>query len=146
MNKQLTKQISIFIILFMVSAFLNLAQGHDKQEKKTKNEPAKKKLQFIYVLKPIPKLVKPENWTERDNQIVGRHFKRLQDFLKEGRLILAGRTLNNDPSTFGIVIFEAQSEKEARQIMEGDPAVKEKIMTAKLFPYRVALMRTQEKK
>ena len=97
--------------------------------------------QFIYVLKLTPRLLDEKNWTEQDNQIVGRHFRRLQRLHKEGRVLVAGRTLNADPSQFGIVVFEAASEEEARELMEADDAVKEKIMTAQLFPFRVALIK-----
>ena len=97
--------------------------------------------QYLIKLQPIPRLVKPENWTEQDNQLVADHFQRLQRLHAEGRVILAGRTLNHDDSAFGIVILEAASEAEARKLMEGDPAVKGGIMTARLFPYRVALIR-----
>jgi len=38
-------------------------------------------------------------------------------------MILMGRTQNNDESTFGIAIFEAEDESAARKIMEADPAV-----------------------
>jgi uncharacterized protein YciI len=60
--------------------------------------------------------------------------------MAEGVVILAGRTLNGDDSTFGIVIFNAGSEEEARRIMESDPAVRQGVMRAELFPYRVALI------
>jgi uncharacterized protein YciI len=57
-------------------------------------------------------------------------------------VLLAGRTLNeSDPSQFGVVIFEAASEEEARAVMEADDAVREKIMTAQLFPFSVALIK-----
>lgn len=46
-----------------------------------------------------------------------------------------------DKKTFGIVIFEADSEEKAKFIMNNDPSVAEGIMKAELFPYRVALMR-----
>ena len=98
------------------------------------------KKQFVYVLKLTPRLLDEKNWTERDKQIVGRHFRRLQQMQKDGRLILAGKTLDDsDPSQFGVVVFEADTEEEARGVMEADDAVKEKIMTARLFPFRVAL-------
>lgn len=97
------------------------------------------KNQFVYFLKLIPRLLEPDNWSEAENDIVARHFDYLKNVLSEGRLILAGRTLNINPS--GIVILETHSEEEARQIMENDPAVREGIMTAELFPYRVALAR-----
>lgn len=100
------------------------------------------KKQFVYVLKLTPRLLDAKNWTEQDKQIVGRHFRRLQQLQKDGRLILAGKTLDDsDPSQFGVVIFEADSEEAARRQMEADDAVREKIMTAQLFPFRIALAR-----
>jgi len=96
--------------------------------------------QYIYVLKLIPELLEEKNWTERENNIVEEHFQVLKELEKEGKLILAGRTLNMDKDTFGIVIFKATSEKNASYIMENDPAVRGQIMTAKLYPYRVALI------
>lgn len=61
--------------------------------------------------------------------------------LEEGKLILAGKTGGMDEKTFGIVIFEADSDEGAKLIMKSDPAVAEGIMKAELFPYNVALMR-----
>ena len=98
--------------------------------------------QFIYVLKLTPRLLDAKKWTAQDEQIVGRHFRRLQQLHGEGRVLLAGRTLNeSDPSQFGVVVFEAADEDEARKLMEADDAVKEKIMTAQLFPFSVALIK-----
>lgn len=96
--------------------------------------------QFIYVLKLILRLLDLDNWTKVEDQIVERHFNSLQSLQKDGRLILAGRTLNDDSDSFGIVILKVESEDEARILMENDPAVKEGIMTAKLYPYSVALI------
>ncbi len=56
-------------------------------------------------------------------------------------MILVGRTLNTDESTFGIAAFEAQAEVAMRVLVYNDPAIKQGVMTATLFPYRVALMR-----
>ncbi|MFE8701982.1 YciI family protein [Cytobacillus sp. FJAT-54145] len=97
------------------------------------------KLQFLYQLKLIPRLLDEKNWTDKENTTVAQHFTYLQDFHKEGKLILAGRTLQTDP--FGIVIVEVETEEEALDIMSNDPAVKEGIMEATLFPYKVALLR-----
>lgn len=96
-------------------------------------------MHHIYILKLISRLVPDENWTEKDNEIVQRHFYKLQDLQKEGKLILAGRTTQGGEGQFGVVILNAD-EEEARQLMNEDPAVKEGIMTAELFPYRVALI------
>ena len=99
------------------------------------------KKQFIYVLKLIPPLLNVANWTEQEEKIVGRHFAKLQELLQEGKLVLAGKTLGIDEKTFGIVILEVETEDEAMIIMRNDPAVSEKIMTAELFPYKIALMK-----
>ena len=99
------------------------------------------KNQFIYVLKLIPSLLNDANWTEREENIVDRHFAKLQELLKEGKLILAGKTLGIDEKTFGIVILEVESEEEALTIMKNDPAVLEGIMNAELFPYKIALIK-----
>ncbi|WP_075619615.1 YciI family protein [Paenisporosarcina indica] len=100
------------------------------------------KKQFIYQLKLIPTLLEEANWTEKENEIVQHHFEVLQSLQQEGKLILAGRTLNTDMSGFGIVILEVDSEEEALELMENDPAVTEGIMEATLFPYRVALIKS----
>jgi len=97
--------------------------------------------QYIYVLKLIPRLLQDENWTEQDEDIVTRHFLRLKRLVEEGNVILAGRTEMMGEKTFGIVILEAGSDAEAEELMRSDPAVAEGIMTAELYPYRIALMR-----
>lgn len=96
-------------------------------------------MHYIYVLKVIPRLVLDKNWTPEDNAIVQRHFQQLVALKAAGKLVLAGRTTFEGEDSFGLVILNAQ-EAEARSIMENDPAVKEGIMTAKLYPYGVALI------
>jgi len=82
-----------------------------------------------------------EGSTPEEDEIVSRHFAYLSDLTQKGLMILVGRTQNKDESTFGIAIFEAQDEEAAREIMENDPAVENGVMTATLYPYKVALMR-----
>lgn len=101
-------------------------------------------MEFIYVLKLIPRLYQEENWTVQDEEIVQRHFERLKEWTDNGKVILAGRTLNEEENAFGIVVFEADDEEQAKAFMIEDPAVAEGIMTAELFPYRVALLRKNE--
>jgi uncharacterized protein YciI len=81
-----------------------------------------------------------EGSTPEERALIGQHFDRLEHLMHEGVVILAGRTLNTDVSTFGIVIFNSQSEETARVLMNDDPAVKGGVFSAELFPYRVALI------
>lgn len=101
----------------------------------------KPKPQFIYVLKPARLAMLTEGPTPEEVETVSRHFAYFQDLTAKGVMILMGRTQNNDESTFGIAVFEAEDESAARQIMENDPAVQGGVMTATLYPYKIALMR-----
>lgn len=95
--------------------------------------------QFLIVLRLTPTYHDLKNWTDKENRIVGEHFRKLQELQKAGKLILAGRTTVEESRTMGLIVFEAASEEEARGVMNADPAVANGIMTAELFPYAVAL-------
>jgi uncharacterized protein YciI len=97
--------------------------------------------QWLYYLKPARLEMVTEGSTPEEDEIVSRHFAYLKDLTEKGVMIMLGRTQNNDESTFGIAIFEAEDEAAARTIMENDPAVKNGVMTATLYPYKIALMR-----
>jgi uncharacterized protein YciI len=97
--------------------------------------------EWLYYLKPARLEMLTEGSTPEEDEIVSRHFAYLSDLTEKGLMILFGRTQTADESTFGIAIFEAEDEAAAREIMENDPAVKNGVMTATLYPYKVALMR-----
>jgi uncharacterized protein YciI len=69
------------------------------------------------------------------------HFKYLKTLLKKKKLFLAGPTLiPQDP--FGVLIFETDSENEARVLLENDPSVKAGIQNiVDLRPIRLSLTR-----
>lgn len=93
---------------------------------------------FIYTLKLKKLYLDRQKWTAREHNIAETHFDHLKKLTKEGKAVLAGRTLNKDETQFGIVILKAASEQEARSLMENDPAVKKGLMTAELYPFRIA--------
>jgi uncharacterized protein len=77
--------------------------------------------------------------TEFESRIVSEHFNYLKQLAKDGVVVLAGRTQNTDYSSFGIVLFNAETIEAAREIMLSDPAVKNNVFRAELFPYKMAL-------
>jgi len=77
--------------------------------------------------------------TDAEQAIVAEHFAYLQELTEKGVIILVGRTLTTDENTMGLAIFRAESEDAARQIMNGDPAVRKGVMTATLYPFKVVL-------
>ena len=96
--------------------------------------------EFIYRIQPTRPEMLSQGPTPDEEARVAEHFQYLKSLLEAGVLILAGRTINSDPSAFGIVVFRAESEAAAEEIMNVDPAVSGGVMQAELFPYRVALM------
>ena len=96
--------------------------------------------QFLYRIQPTRPEMLSEGPTADEEKVVSEHFAYLRGLTEQGVLILAGRTLNRDESSFGIVIFRASSEKAAREMMGNDPAVRKGVMNAELFPFRIALM------
>ncbi|MBU0490924.1 MAG: YciI family protein [Chloroflexi bacterium] len=96
--------------------------------------------QYLYKIQPARPEMLVKGPTPEEEAVVSQHFAYLQRLLGEGVVILAGRTLNTDESSFGIVIFNAPSEEAARRVMHDDPAVQAGVMRAELYPYRIALM------
>jgi len=97
--------------------------------------------QWIYVLRVTRFEMLTGSSTPEEDDILSRHFSNLKDLTEKGVMVLVGRTQTADKDTFGIAIFEAEDETSARVIMENDPAVKNGVMKATLYPYRIALLR-----
>jgi uncharacterized protein YciI len=96
----------------------------------------KNNTEFIYVLNLAEeRLRSPDGWTDRDNELVGIHFKYITELYEKGVVKYVGRTMD-ERSSFGLVVFDADSEEEAREIMENDPAVANGLMTATLYPFK----------
>lgn len=95
-------------------------------------------LQFLYRVRPARAGFYGAP-TPEESRAVDLHFLYLKRATEEGTVILAGRTLNEDEAGFGIVIFAAASEQEARSFADADPAVLAGVFRMELFPFRVAL-------
>jgi len=123
------KAIFLFLSLFLTAQLF--AQDSSKVKMK----------EWLGVLTLAEKYTDEKNWTEKDQAIVGEHFQRLVKMKETGIVVLAGRMELplNDPAMQGLVIFYAKNEKEANEFMMNDPAVKNKIMNAKVFPYGIAV-------
>ncbi|MBE2217039.1 MAG: hypothetical protein IAE90_02470 [Ignavibacteria bacterium] len=96
-------------------------------------------MEFIYFIRPHKENF-AETMSEEEGEIMGVHFEYLSGLLESGKLILAGPETSGK---FGIVIIEAESESDAREIMMNDPAVKSGIVSCELYPYRVSLMKAK---
>ncbi len=98
--------------------------------------------EFIYLLRPRRTDMLATGPTPDEAATVNRHAAYLNDLCQRGYVILAGRTTTEDDRVFGICILRAHDREEAERIVEGDPAVSESVMSANLFPFRIAMMAT----
>ncbi|MBK7403492.1 MAG: hypothetical protein IPJ41_02375 [Phycisphaerales bacterium] len=97
--------------------------------------------QFLCTYSP-PRPTFAEDATPAEQLVVAEHFAYLTAALDAGRLLLAGRTLDQPP--MGLAICEAESEAAARSFFAADPAVLGGVFRAEIRPYRVALLRAAE--
>jgi uncharacterized protein YciI len=95
-------------------------------------------MQFLYKITLTRLGMVTEGPTDAEAAVISQHFNYLKSLTDQGTLLLFGRTQNLDSTTFGIAIFRAESEDEARSIMCNDPAVKQNLMRAELYPYKLA--------
>ncbi len=95
---------------------------------------------YLYKIQPTRPEMLTQGPTSAEEETISQHFDYLKNLTDQGVAVLVGRTLTTDERTFGIVIFEATSEELAREIMNNDPAVKQGVMRAELYPFRIALM------
>ena len=94
--------------------------------------------QFLYRIQATRPGMVAEGPTPDEENIIHAHAAYVKKLTEKGVVLLAGRTLNTDASCFGIVIFEAEDQEAAREIMRRDPAVEKGVMRAELYPYRIA--------
>jgi len=95
--------------------------------------------QFIYRLQSARPEMLSLCPTADEEAVMAEHFEYLMRLAGSGSMILAGRTLNTDRSSFGIVILECDNEEKARELMLDDPGVREGVFLSELFPFRIAV-------
>jgi uncharacterized protein YciI len=94
---------------------------------------------WLYRIQPSRLGMLSEGPSPEEERTVGEHFEYLRGLADKGIVLLAGRTLNTDRSSFGIVIFKALDVAEARTVFEADPAVKAGVFKGEVYPYKTAL-------
>ena len=94
--------------------------------------------QFLYQLKLTRPGLFDDGGTEAEQAALARHASWLERQHGDGVVHFAGRTTTDDHRTFGIVVLNAADATAAEALMNADPAVRDGVMRATLFPFRIA--------
>jgi uncharacterized protein YciI len=97
---------------------------------------------YFYLIQAVrPAMVKDS--TVWEDQVVSDHFMYLKAQTEKDIFCLVGRTQNDDYSTMGIGVLRADSEAQAWQIAEQDPAVIQRVMRLDVLPFGIATVKTE---
>ncbi len=99
------------------------------------------KVNFIYLLKLTEHFAVASNWNDNTMKALSQHANYLEDLAGDGMVYLAGRT-QYEPGhedLVGITMLSVEDEKEAQHILDNDPAIINKVMSATLHPYAIAI-------
>ncbi|MET0392538.1 MAG: hypothetical protein ABW019_05330 [Chitinophagaceae bacterium] len=63
------------------------------------------------------------------------HMENIGRLVKAGKLVVAGPLGKNDKNYRGIFILDIKTVEEAKILLETDPAIREKLLEAEIFPW-----------
>jgi uncharacterized protein YciI len=94
--------------------------------------------QYLYTVQVVRQAML-DTPTEEEQRIAGEHLAYMQGLMNSGIGIFAGGLQVRDSRHFGLMVYQAENDESAKAILHHDPAVKNRIMRGRWFPYRVAL-------
>ena len=121
----------IFLLLGVVSSAQTINPNYDSTLAKTFGaDDYGMKMYVLVILKTGSNTV--ENKAVRDSLFAG-HMQNIGRLVDMGKLIVAGPLGKNDKTYRGIFILNVTTFEEANQLMEADPAIKEKLLEPELY-------------
>jgi len=94
--------------------------------------------QYLYTTSPV-RVNTFHNPTGEEADYLEQHDQYIQKLTKDGTVIFSGALRLVERRPFALTIFQAEDDAAANTIVNNDPAVKDRILIGRLFPYRVAL-------
>ena len=120
-----------FLLLGVVSSAQTINPNYDSTLAKTFGaDDYGMKMYVLVILKTGSNTV--ENKAVRDSLFAG-HMQNIGRLVDMGKLIVAGPLGKNDKTYRGIFILNVTTFEEANQLMEADPAIKEKLLEPELY-------------
>jgi uncharacterized protein len=92
--------------------------------------------EWLCIIRP-PRPTFMDDASAEEERVMEEHFAYLQRLLRDGKLLLAGPSL--DPA-FGVIVLVAETEDEAWELVRADPSVQAGVQTPELYPFRASLV------
>lgn len=94
--------------------------------------------QYIYTVE-ASRLGMLDQANEEELQILPEHNAYIEQLVNTGSGVFAGAVSEKNNQHFGMVIFQAEDDAVAKDILHNDPAVESRIMRGCLYPFRLSL-------
>jgi uncharacterized protein YciI len=95
-------------------------------------------MEFAYVVRPAFDQGFLARASDEERRVFEQHGAWLQERFAEGTVRFAGRCYDGP---FGMVVLEAVDERQARELMEQDPSVRNGVQSAELYPFKTFISR-----
>jgi uncharacterized protein YciI len=130
------KHILLPLLLLCVSYLQTSAQDNPKYDKALADslgaDKYGMKMYFLVILKTGSNAITDK---EKLNELFKGHMSNINKLVQSGKLVVAGPLGKNDKQYRGIFILNAKTPEEVNTLLEGDPALKEKLMEVEIFPW-----------
>lgn len=101
---------------------------------------------FVSHLLLKPAYQDPSTWDSSVQETFNLHSEFVNRAVRHGRVMLVGQTETVPQDNFGMLVFEAENQAEADEILNSDPAIARGIMVGKAFPFKLLKVTDQAKK
>lgn len=92
---------------------------------------------YLYKIQPVRPGMLLDGGTEVEQGVISEHAQYLKAQVDQGIGQIVGRTTNTDYTSFGLMIFQAESDEHAQEILDNDPAIAQRVMRGEVYPFRV---------
>ncbi len=94
---------------------------------------------FISIMRPGPNIQ-----SEMHDNLINKHCEFLEKKFKEGSVIFAGPSWEENEDHFAIVVLETKNKGIAQEIMANNPAVSAQVLTSHITEFEVFLDRSMK--
>jgi len=94
---------------------------------------------WVFRLIP-PRPTFDQDMTETEREVMIRHADYWREIAETGRMVVYG-PVRDDTGAWGLGVFEASDDDEARSLVHGDPAVTSGMSTVEVGPMLAAIVR-----